>query len=127
MIRSITLTRRARFAVLSCTGSTDTQCGNVGTRDFTYTVEITCHPSRLDLRGFIIDSLEVKRYFEETFGMLHDFPSCETMAMRAARDLGNRADADRCVVTIGTDALAGLTAVWEPLRAGEVLPTGHEG
>lgn len=114
MIQSITLRRRARFVVLSCRGSRDNQCGSRGTSEFEYEVRITTDPV-ISPEGFIIDSLEVKRYFEERFGNVDVLPSCEVMAMRACEDLSALVGetCQRIEVEVGTDALAGLSAVWE--------------
>ena len=114
MIRTLSLRRHARFTVHSCSGSRDNQCGAANTTDFTYTVVITTDPV-VDEHGFIIDSLDVKRYFEEAFGNIQsDLPSCERMCMQAATDLAALVGrpCQRVEVQIGTDALAGLSAVW---------------
>jgi hypothetical protein len=114
MIHTISLRRSARFTVHTCSGSRDNQCGAAGTTDFRYTVTITTDPV-VDRHGFIIDSLTVKGYFETTFGSVEgDLPSCEVMCMRAANDLAFLVGdtCQRVEVEIGTDALAGLSAVW---------------
>ncbi len=115
MIRSLALRRHAKFHVHSCSGSRDNQCGRAGTHEFTYTVVIECDPV-VDERGFIIDSLTVKGYFEAAFGHIEGpMPSCELMCIRAARDLASITGPTcrRVEVEIGTDALAGLSTVWE--------------
>lgn len=123
MIRTLSLRRHARFTVHSCSGSRDNQCGAANTTDFTYTVVITTDPV-VDEHGFIIDSLDVKRYFEEAFGNIQgDLPSCERMCMQAATDLAALVGhtCRKVEVQIGTDALAGLSAVWVR-EAGTVVP-----
>lgn len=82
----IRIARTGSFAV-GWRHSHDHQCGNVGTNVLGFDVVIEADGDDLNPSGYIIDNLEIPRYFDTTYSAVKDFVSCETIAKRAVRDL----------------------------------------
>lgn len=105
---NLTLTRRGKFIVEE-TEDDSYQCGVRGSREFHYTVRISC-PPLLDSRGFLVDQLEIHQAITERYRRLPTFVSCELLAMDCAEMLLKMAPtATKIIVELGTGELAGIT------------------
>jgi len=61
------------------------QCGYHGERLLTY--DVTVSGREIDCpRGWLLDNNDIPRYFEETYGDVREFKSCEAVASRAVDD-----------------------------------------
>lgn len=119
---SLCIERTGKFKV-RFSGDNSTQCGIRGkTETLHYIVRIDGDPRHLTREGFIIDNMEIHRYFVEKYAAIGDFKSCEHIAMTACDDLramfgrGNlrnvRVKSIRVSVS-GNKWAAGITAGWE--------------
>lgn len=107
---SLTLTRRGSFKIESV-GDDTTQCGLRGTRKLFYRVEVTCPDSELDSNGFMVDQLDIHAMLNKRYAKMAIMPSCERMAIDAARVVWGMVKAPtRVCVTMGMSAKAFMTA-----------------
>lgn len=112
------LDRAGTFSVTSERyAAQENQCGAVGQQMFVYKVRIHATPG-LDERGFILDNKKVQHYFDSGFRNLTEVPSCERIAMQAARALAAMCrTATRVDVTISAAGYdASVTASFYPNR-----------
>lgn len=110
----LTLQRQGEFRVGQC-GDDTTQCGMRGTRTLHYDVSIRSTERQLNENGFIVDQLEIQRYFDTRYQVVPRFLSCEEIACEATKGLRKLVGPRRCnsiKVTIAPGPNAGLTAEW---------------
>lgn len=81
------LKRRGFFATRFTTSTN--QCGSEGNQFFHYRCTITTGP-KLDKRGFVIDNIDIQRYFEQAYASPQPARSCEQMAKAACYELGRK-------------------------------------
>lgn len=119
----LSIRRHGQFHV-AWSGDNQNQCGRSGTSILTYDVNIIGDEEHLTEQGFIIDNFEIQEFFEQRFGNVVNFPSCEHIAMQAARGLASKFGPDgvphlmkvvvhEVSVTIGNGMPGiGITARW---------------
>lgn len=77
-----TLTLRRTGSVVVGAKLYRAQCGYHGERLLTY--DVTVKGREIDCpRGWLLDNNDIPRYFEETYGNVREFKSCEEVASRA--------------------------------------------
>ncbi len=87
------------------------QCLDRGERIIDYNVTISGDPKHLTPEGFVLNRNEIPQYFHRKWGGTVDvLPSCEEMAMLAAKDLAELCGEAALRVTVN---VGGATAVWE--------------
>lgn len=110
MQAQLTLRREGQFQV-EATEDRDTQCGIMGTSRFDYRVEVTCRETALDENGFIVDQLEIHKAMQEKYRMMFRLPSCEELAIHAAKMIASMCrEIERVSVTISPMQGASMTA-----------------
>jgi hypothetical protein len=106
--------------------STENMCGLSGSQapSYNYVCEIECGPV-LDKHGFLVDQLDVDKYFQEKYrkGFPQPARSCERTAMECLNDVKymvethmmkswGYSDIRRIAVTIFVNEVAAMTAEW---------------
>lgn len=95
----LTVNRTGEFTIAGCTDGP--QCGSMVSRNYKYHVAITGESGDLDREGFIIDNIEIDRYFMDRYeGKEISATSCENIALVALLHFQNITKGMRVKVTI---------------------------
>jgi hypothetical protein len=117
----VRLVRSGRFNATRTMIPNAHKCGSMGSKVYSYTVEIEATDSRLTAEGFILNNEVVGEYFEGKYGKhanKWEAVSCELMALTAAKELADiicshGVDCRKVHVSIKGSNGAIITASWE--------------
>lgn len=108
-----TVNRIGEFDILSC--EPGPQCGSSETRHYRYHVSIEGDSYNLDENGFVVDNLEIAKYFDDNYHKKAvKALSCEVMAAVAVHNFARMRNGLRRVkVTIWGSDKSFIEAEWK--------------
>lgn len=106
------------------TGSIEGKCGLPMSNSYEYFVRVNGTDKRLSPEGFIIENSRIQSYFDNTYALVTEFRSCELIASKAAKAIGEKLVSEKISVesvevTISGTPGAKLSAAWQKSKGKE--------